>query len=110
MSTEDELSSAYKQGWKDAHEHLAEDGIWPAEWPKPIPVGARLPDDGQFALVFFGGDWDVACYEKYNWVFSYPADEHNVHDANGHYCAFKSWALGPDCEVTHWLPLPPKPE
>jgi hypothetical protein len=68
-------------------------------WPRPIPVGERLPEvnaDGYANVLAYhtsDGQWRDAGYSNGKFWDS---------DTAGGYCD--------DCEdITHWLPLPPKP-
>lgn len=77
-------------------------------WPRPIPVSERLPEwieGGKIApLLAFGSIVDD---EKESWhmaacVRSKAGGSWWFEDCNGD--------GGDDLLITHWLPLPPKPE
>jgi hypothetical protein len=66
---------------------------------RPIPVSERLPEDGAcvlaFGLKYRGKSWFESHYKNGQFLTEYD---------NAFCCA--------DCHssVTHWLPMPPKPE
>jgi len=65
------------------------------EWPRPIPVSERLPEDlEECVLVFARGCWFVSFQVNGSW-FGF---HHDSREGN------------PELQgVTHWLPLPPAP-
>lgn len=75
------------------------------EWPEPISVKDRLPEEGQSVMY-----WGIAPGEVGNWRFGdwhQSADENFYWNLPGY---FHYMGGGPDFqEVTHWLPLPPAP-
>lgn len=83
-------------------------------WPRPIPVSERLPEDGDEIMAFrtwqippYGeaGQWIAGEFHKeparfvLDWVDSDGGDE---------FC----WIVDSPSKrnITHWLPMPPKPE
>ena len=63
----------------------ADNRAW-AEKERWIPVGERLPEDGQWVVVWFGAGADVSTRRN------------------------DAWTLGGADDVTHWRPLPAGPE
>jgi hypothetical protein len=79
-----------------AHPSCAENNPY---WPRPIPVSERLPEDHTQVLAHCdsgGADWWGIC----------------AIDADGKWREITWCSDGtiPIRNVTHWLPLPPKPE
>lgn len=72
-------------------------------WPRPIPVSERLPD-GDFKTVLAfdveNDDWTEARFYDGKWYAPYPWQNF------GNHCQDADRLEG----VTHWIPLPPKPE
>lgn len=58
------------------------------DWPRPIPVSERLPESPRVVLAFAYDEWSSADFK--NGMFAYDGQ-----------------IL---INVTHWLPLPPKPD
>jgi hypothetical protein len=77
-------------------ETLLKDAAFTIEQQLPIPVRERLPDEQ--------GDYWCWCRRK--------TDEYGWH--KGFYIPFTGWECAVSGytlrEVTHWLPIPPKPE
>ncbi len=72
----------YLEGWNNGEAHATSNN---AGWPRPIPVGERLPALWEMVLVYDGSappwkQWTIAEYTG-------------------------GFAEG----TTHWMPLPPKP-
>lgn len=87
-----------KQSWTDI------EGVPPVEeimrrelelrgvlWPRPIPVAERLPDHLQWVLYFSNGFWGTG---------------YRAFETTG---VISPWVDGDLHEITHWLPMPPKP-
>jgi hypothetical protein len=80
---------------------LERDGIL---WPRPIPVSERLPKEADISID--SDEQTVLCFDG----------EEDCEWACSVYCDGSFWARYPVprtqrlAGVTHWLPLPPKPE
>jgi hypothetical protein len=60
-------------------------------WPRPIPVSERLPERLKDVLIIWnGGGWVIGYWEDRFWYMAFDESEAPY-------------------DVTHWLPLPPKP-
>lgn len=90
LSQPDELD-----GLANAIIELAEDAI--ACWPRPIPVSERLPSEQGDYLCF--ARKQRGSYQIWRMGFFIPD--------SGWEDAVSGYSLR---DVTHWLPLPPKPE
>lgn len=62
-------------------------------WPEPIPVGERMPEQNQDAMVYDSWNhlWSTMTYRGDGFWYSHLG---NFETSN----------------ITHWLPLPPSPQ
>ncbi len=98
----------YLEGWNNGEAHATSNH---AGWPRPIPVGERLPaesidpdiDDGycdDVLILTCLGCENSDGSESREWLIgNHKAGEWRAVTLIGYY----------DCKPTHWLPLPPKP-
>lgn len=63
-------------------------------WPRPIPVSERLPQFDETVLAYEdGAGWLSLILEE-----------------NGQWTNSDTWWSDESTRITHWMPLPPKPE
>lgn len=84
------------EGWHQSEDgkrlHAIADNL--IKWPRQIPVSERLPEVGVLCLWWFQEDWWIA----------------NLVDCGTYIDLGEEWHPIKQGGVTHWLPLPPKPE
>ncbi len=99
----------YLEGWNNGEAHATSNH---AGWPRPIPVGERLPEEGSECVLAFFAKCSIRTLRGMRLVAlnSWCTALAIWHDGK-----FEGWDKDqeefdepPEC-VTHWLPLPPKP-
>ncbi len=75
-------------------------------WPRPVPVSERLPELDVRVLAAAPDQWDGwQIVQRNGYMAKANEDEGNPH--------YSHWVDDVDIvvkRITHWLPLPPKPE
>jgi len=67
-------------------------------WPSPIPLSERLPDEGAIVLWYLcdQGIWESGYYDPQNKRYKPGRNGEGAHLTT--------------MRITHWMPMPPKPE